>query len=92
MAVIDIEHQVLGRIQAAPARPVCSLEAPVLTTLDSKRKLVQKIESAIAEAYGGHRQYRGRSWYWSTTTRWKTSDGKEVCNPTNRRLSPPSRS
>src|ERR1700738_3680137 len=42
-----------GRIQAEPVRPVCSLEAPELTNLDVKRKLVQKIESAIAAAYDG---------------------------------------
>ena len=34
-------------------RPVCSLEAPELTNLDIKRKMVQKIESAIAAAYDG---------------------------------------
>jgi hypothetical protein len=34
-------------------RPVCSLEAPELVTLDAKRKLVQKIKSAIAGAYRG---------------------------------------
>jgi phenylpyruvate tautomerase PptA (4-oxalocrotonate tautomerase family) len=42
-----------GHIGAEPARPVCSLEAPELTNLDAKRKLVQKIESAIAAAYDG---------------------------------------
>jgi hypothetical protein len=36
-----------------PVRPVCSLEAPELANLDIKRKLVQKIESAIAAAYDG---------------------------------------
>jgi phenylpyruvate tautomerase PptA (4-oxalocrotonate tautomerase family) len=42
-----------GRVGAEPARPVCSLEAPELFRLDAKRKLVQKIESAIAGAYQG---------------------------------------
>ena len=42
-----------GRVGAEPVRPVCSLEAPELTNLDAKRKLVQKIESAIAAAYDG---------------------------------------
>jgi phenylpyruvate tautomerase PptA (4-oxalocrotonate tautomerase family) len=42
-----------GRIQAEPVRPVCSLEAPELASLDAKRKLVQKIESAIGAAYDG---------------------------------------
>jgi len=42
-----------GRIQAEPVRPVCSVEAPDLKSLDAKRKLVQKIESAIGAAYTG---------------------------------------
>jgi phenylpyruvate tautomerase PptA (4-oxalocrotonate tautomerase family) len=42
-----------GRIQAEAVRPVCSVEAPELANLDVKRKLVQKIESAIAAAYDG---------------------------------------
>jgi hypothetical protein len=54
------EHNVSqdGRVGAEPARPVCSLEAPELVSLDAKRKLVQKIESAIAGAYRRHRQHR----------------------------------
>jgi phenylpyruvate tautomerase PptA (4-oxalocrotonate tautomerase family) len=32
---------------------VCSLEAPELASLEVKRKLVQKVESAIAAAYQG---------------------------------------
>jgi hypothetical protein len=42
-----------GRVQAEPARPVCSLEVPELASLDANRKLVQKIEEAIGEAYAG---------------------------------------
>lgn len=42
-----------GYIGAEPVRPVCSLEAPELANLDAKRKLVQKIERAIAAAYDG---------------------------------------
>jgi phenylpyruvate tautomerase PptA (4-oxalocrotonate tautomerase family) len=42
-----------GRVGAEPMRPVCSLEAPQLFRLDAKRKLVQKIEAAIAGAYRG---------------------------------------
>ena len=42
-----------GHIGAEPVRPVCTLEAPELTNLDSKRNLVQKIESAMATAYDG---------------------------------------
>jgi phenylpyruvate tautomerase PptA (4-oxalocrotonate tautomerase family) len=42
-----------GRVSAEPVRPVCSLETPQLFKLDTKRKLVQKIESAITGAYRG---------------------------------------
>jgi phenylpyruvate tautomerase PptA (4-oxalocrotonate tautomerase family) len=42
-----------GRVGAEPARPVCSLEVPELAGVDARRKLVQKIESAIAAAYQG---------------------------------------
>lgn len=42
-----------GRVQAELIRPVCSLEVPELASLDAKRKLVQKIESAIGAAYAG---------------------------------------
>jgi len=42
-----------GRVQAEPIRPVCSLEIPELASLDTKRTLVQKIETAIGAAYSG---------------------------------------
>ncbi|MDV3123467.1 N-acetylmuramic acid 6-phosphate etherase [Mycobacterium sp. 21AC1] len=42
-----------GRIGVERVRPVCLLEAPELTKLDVKRKLVQKVEAAIATAYDG---------------------------------------
>lgn len=42
-----------GRIDAEPVRPVCSLEAPELSSLEAKRMVVQKIESAITAAYAG---------------------------------------
>ena len=42
-----------GIVGAEPIRPVCSLEVPELASLDAKRKLVRKIESAIAGAYSG---------------------------------------
>jgi phenylpyruvate tautomerase PptA (4-oxalocrotonate tautomerase family) len=42
-----------GRVGAEPVRPVCSLEAPELASLDAKRAVVQKIESAITGAYQG---------------------------------------
>jgi phenylpyruvate tautomerase PptA (4-oxalocrotonate tautomerase family) len=42
-----------GRVQVEPVRPVVSLEAPELASLDAKRELVQKIESAVGAAYDG---------------------------------------
>ncbi|WP_028921021.1 tautomerase family protein [Pseudonocardia acaciae] len=42
-----------GRIGAEPIRPVCFLEAPELSSLDAKRKLVEKIHTAVGEAYQG---------------------------------------
>jgi phenylpyruvate tautomerase PptA (4-oxalocrotonate tautomerase family) len=42
-----------GHVQAEPVRPVVSLEAPELASLDVKRRLVQQIESAITAAYDG---------------------------------------
>jgi phenylpyruvate tautomerase PptA (4-oxalocrotonate tautomerase family) len=42
-----------GFVGAEPIRPVCSLEVPELAGLDAKRKLIRKIESAIADAYSG---------------------------------------
>ena len=34
----NVSHD--GRVGAEPVRPVCMLEAPVLTSLDGKRKLI----------------------------------------------------
>lgn len=42
-----------GRVGAEPVRPVCMLDAPELTSLDAKHKLVHKIDAAIADAYQG---------------------------------------
>jgi hypothetical protein len=42
-----------GNVQAEPVRPVCSLEVPELSSLDTKRKLIQKIEAAVGTAYSG---------------------------------------
>jgi hypothetical protein len=42
-----------GGVLAEQVRPVCSLEVPELVSLDANRKLVQKIEKAIGEAYTG---------------------------------------
>ena len=38
---------------AGPVRPVCSVRDAELASLDAERKLVQKIEGAIGEAYTG---------------------------------------
>lgn len=42
-----------GRINAEPMRPLCFLEAPELSNLDVKRKMAEKIQTVIAEAYRG---------------------------------------
>jgi phenylpyruvate tautomerase PptA (4-oxalocrotonate tautomerase family) len=42
-----------GRINAEPMRPLCFLEAPELSNLDAKRKMAEKIQTVIAEAYRG---------------------------------------
>ena len=42
-----------GRVGAEPVRPVCLLDAPELTSLDSKLAMVRKIDAAITEAYQG---------------------------------------
>ncbi|ASR37794.1 N-acetylmuramic acid 6-phosphate etherase [Prauserella marina] len=42
-----------GEVGVRPIRPVCTLEVPELGNLDSKRALVRRVESAIAEGYAG---------------------------------------
>jgi hypothetical protein len=42
-----------GRLGAEPIRPVCFLEAPQLSSLDAKRKMAEKILTAIDQAYHG---------------------------------------
>jgi hypothetical protein len=42
-----------GRIGAEAIRPVCFLEAPELSSLDAKRKMAEKILTAIGQAYDG---------------------------------------
>jgi phenylpyruvate tautomerase PptA (4-oxalocrotonate tautomerase family) len=42
-----------GRLNAEPIRPLCFLEAPELSSLDAKRKMAERIHTAIAEAYQG---------------------------------------
>jgi len=42
-----------GRLQSEPVRPVCFIEAPQLRSLDARRKLTEKINAAVAEAYEG---------------------------------------
>jgi phenylpyruvate tautomerase PptA (4-oxalocrotonate tautomerase family) len=42
-----------GRVGTEPVRPVCSLDAPELASLDAKQKMVQRIGAAIAGAYQG---------------------------------------
>lgn len=40
-----------GRVGAEPMRPVCTLDAPELASLDAKHNLVRRIDAAIASAY-----------------------------------------
>lgn len=42
-----------GRLQSEPVKPVCFIEAPQLRSLDAKRKLIEKINAAVADAYEG---------------------------------------
>ena len=42
-----------GRLESEPVRPVCFIEAPQLRSLDARRKLVEKINAAVADAYEG---------------------------------------
>lgn len=42
-----------GRIQSEPVRPVVFIEAPQLRNLEAKRKMVEQINAAMAEAYEG---------------------------------------
>jgi hypothetical protein len=42
-----------GRLNAEPMRPLCFLEGPELSNLDVKRKMAERIDAAIAEAYAG---------------------------------------
>jgi hypothetical protein len=42
-----------GRLESEPVRPVCFIEAPQLRSLDARRKLMEKINAAVADAYEG---------------------------------------
>jgi phenylpyruvate tautomerase PptA (4-oxalocrotonate tautomerase family) len=42
-----------GQLESEPVRPVCFIEAPQLRSLDARRKLVDKVNAAIADAYEG---------------------------------------
>ena len=42
-----------GRLGAEAIRPLCFLEAPELSSLDAKRKMAEKILTAIGQAYDG---------------------------------------
>jgi hypothetical protein len=42
-----------GRLESEPVRPVCFIEAPQLRSLDARRKLTEKINAAVADAYEG---------------------------------------
>jgi phenylpyruvate tautomerase PptA (4-oxalocrotonate tautomerase family) len=40
-----------GRLQSESVRPVCFIEAPQLRSLPARRKMIQQINAAIADAY-----------------------------------------
>jgi phenylpyruvate tautomerase PptA (4-oxalocrotonate tautomerase family) len=42
-----------GRVQAEPVRPVCFIEAPRLRSIDARRKMMERINAAVADAYEG---------------------------------------
>jgi phenylpyruvate tautomerase PptA (4-oxalocrotonate tautomerase family) len=42
-----------GRLGAEAIRPVCFLEAPELSSLDAKRKMAERILTAVGQAYDG---------------------------------------
>jgi phenylpyruvate tautomerase PptA (4-oxalocrotonate tautomerase family) len=42
-----------GRLGAEAIRPVCFLEAPELSSIDAKRKMAEKILTAVGQAYDG---------------------------------------
>jgi phenylpyruvate tautomerase PptA (4-oxalocrotonate tautomerase family) len=42
-----------GRFQSEPMRPVGSLHVPLLRSVDTKRKVAEKLQAAFAEAYAG---------------------------------------
>jgi hypothetical protein len=42
-----------GQVNAEAIRPVCFLEAPQLSSLDAKRKMAEKILTAVGDAYDG---------------------------------------
>jgi phenylpyruvate tautomerase PptA (4-oxalocrotonate tautomerase family) len=41
-----------GRMEKTPMRPICSLEVPPELPVDGKRRLIQRISTAIGEACG----------------------------------------
>jgi phenylpyruvate tautomerase PptA (4-oxalocrotonate tautomerase family) len=42
-----------GHLGAEAIRPVCFLEAPELSSLDAKRKMAERILTAVGQAYDG---------------------------------------
>jgi phenylpyruvate tautomerase PptA (4-oxalocrotonate tautomerase family) len=42
-----------GRLQSEPVGPVCFIEAPRLPSIDAKRKMIEGINAALADAYDG---------------------------------------
>jgi phenylpyruvate tautomerase PptA (4-oxalocrotonate tautomerase family) len=40
-----------GRLNSEPVRPVCFIEAPQLQSVAAKRKMIESVNAAIADAY-----------------------------------------
>jgi phenylpyruvate tautomerase PptA (4-oxalocrotonate tautomerase family) len=40
-----------GRLNSEPVRPVCFIEAPQLRSIAAKRKMIESINAAVADAY-----------------------------------------
>jgi phenylpyruvate tautomerase PptA (4-oxalocrotonate tautomerase family) len=40
-----------GRLNSEPVRPVCFIEAPQLRSIAAKRKMIESVNAAIADAY-----------------------------------------
>ena len=42
-----------GRLQSEPVRPVCFIEAPQLRSIDAKKRMIERLNAALNDAYEG---------------------------------------